>query len=92
MQVLFGILVVVAIGAWCLAIWSAMTVWRMSPAGDRFGNYFRLGCWRFGVLEERLGPSVRPVLNRYRLGFILFLASILVALATGLMNADDLVQ
>ena len=92
MQALSAILAVLAFAAWAVAMSAALTVWRISPPGEKFGNYFRLGCWRFAALEARLGPDIRPVLSRFRLGIIVFLACIAIAIAAGLMTVGDLVS
>lgn len=92
MQALSAILAVLAFAAWAVAMWAALTVWRISPPGEKFGNYIRLGCWRFAALEARFGPDIRPVLSRFRLGIIAFLACIAISIAAGLMTIGDLVS
>ena len=71
---------------WCVAVWSALTVVRMSPSGDKFANYIRLSFWRFGELESRLGLDVQPVLKRFAYGFAAFFAFVLAAVLTGFVG------
>lgn len=73
-------MVVLALGAWILAVTAAIQVWGASPTGERFGNYMRLGLLQFSYLEQRLGPSIRPALNRFRLGLLGFMACVIVAI------------
>ncbi|MGX5842496.1 hypothetical protein ACWGTI_17415 [Mesorhizobium sp. ArgA1] len=92
MQALSAILIVFGFIGWAVAMWAALAVWRVSPPGEKFGNYVRLGSWRFAALEARLGPGIRQALSRFRLGIIVFLACLVIAIATGLMTAGDLVS
>lgn len=92
MQALSVVLVVLALAGWAVAMWSALAVWRASPPGEKFANYFRLGSWRFAALEARLGPDIRPVLVRFRIGIIAFLACLAIAIATGLVTVGDVVS
>jgi hypothetical protein len=78
-------LVILALVAWVLAVSSAIKVWSMSPPGEKFGNYMRLGLLQTSYLEQRLGPSIRPTLVRYRNGLLLFLACVIVAAVAGIL-------
>jgi hypothetical protein len=48
------------------------------------------GLWRFAAIEASLGPGIRPALSRFRLGMIVFIICVIVAIATGVMTVGDL--
>jgi hypothetical protein len=61
-----------AAAAWVVAAYSAISVFRMSPKGEKVSNYFRLGRLKFTDLEDRLGPGAMPDLRRYRVALFSF--------------------
>jgi len=86
-SILFAVLILAAFAAWLLAVSSALKVWSMSPKGEKFGNYLRLGLLQFPYLEQRLGPSIQPTLRRYRLGLLGFFAFIIIAIVVSFIAA-----
>jgi hypothetical protein len=61
-----------ASAAWIVASYSAISVFRMSPKGEKVDNYFRLGRLKFAELEGRLGEGATPHLQRYRAALFSF--------------------
>lgn len=90
MQLFSRVLVALALVAWLVAMQAAITVWRLSAPGEKFSNYFRLCSWRFAALEARLGPGIRPILSRFRLGMIIFIVCVIIALVGGVMTIGNL--
>ena len=87
--VLLALLGFLALACWGLAAWAAIAVVTMSESGQRLKNYFRLGLWKFAMLETALGPSVVPHLRRYRLAFMSLSAVILcIVIVAGLLAVE----
>ena len=81
--ILFAVLGLGALGAWGVAVVSAIAVIQMAPPGDKLESYFQLGWLRLSTLRARLGPGVEPHLRRYRNALLSFLACILVGMVIG---------
>ena len=69
--------------AWIVAVWSAIAVIRLAPAGEKLRNYMRLGWWKFGEIEAAVGPAVVPHLKRYRIALLAFLAAVIGGIVIG---------
>jgi hypothetical protein len=87
-SILLSAIFAVAVAAWCVAVYSAWQVTNLSPSGQRVSNYLALGWWRFAELENRIGPEVRPVLNRYRNAFFVFFACVLGTALAGVLAGN----
>jgi hypothetical protein len=82
--VLAGILGVVAIGAWIVAVMSALSIVQLAPAGQKMSIWFTLGWWRFDKIRTVTGPAADPHIKRYVRAFLVFFAAILVAMGIGI--------
>ena len=82
--VLAGIIGVVAIGAWIVAVTSALSIAQLAPAGQRMSTWFTLGWWRFDKVRAATGPAADPHIKRYVRAFVVFFAAILVAMGIGI--------
>jgi hypothetical protein len=94
--VLFVVSVVmglVAVGAWIVALLSALSIVGLAPAGQRMSTWFALGWWRFDKVEAATGPAALPHIRRYAMAFAaLFLAILLgfvVVIAVGIVTQDN---
>lgn len=79
--IVIAILALFAVVAWVIAAIAAVQVIGMSPKGQKFRNYGRLGWWRFAELEAQLGAGVSTYLRTYQRAFIAFIVCILAATA-----------
>lgn len=73
-----------AIGAWLVAVWSAISVVRLAPPGQKVRAYFNLGWWRFAKVRASIGPAAEPHIIRFRRAFYVFfavIASVFLAVA-----------
>jgi hypothetical protein len=82
--VLAGIIGVVAIGAWIVAVTSALSIAQLAPAGQRMSTWFTLGWWRFDKVRAATGPAADPHIKRYIRAFVVFFAAIMVAMGIGI--------
>jgi hypothetical protein len=87
-SILLSAIFAIAAAAWCVAVYSAWQVTNLSPKGQKLKNYFALGWWRFAELESRIGPDVRPILDRYRNAFFVFFACVLGAALAGVLAGN----
>ncbi|MFO1122386.1 MAG: hypothetical protein U1F47_08715 [Hyphomicrobiales bacterium] len=65
-----------AIGAWLVAVWSAVSVVRLAPRGQKLRAYFNLGWWQFAKVRAAIGPAAEPHIRRFRRAFYAFFAVI----------------
>ena len=77
LTILIPLVVILAVGAWGTAVFSALSLVSLAPKGEKISTYFALGWWRFETIRTRIGPAAEPHLRRYRLAFIGFFAMIL---------------
>ena len=82
--VLAGIIGVVAIGAWIVAVISALSIVQLAPAGQKMSIWFTLGWWRFDKIRAATGPAADPHIKRYVRAFLVFFAAIIVAMGIGI--------
>ena len=82
--VLAGILGTVAVGAWIVAVVSALSIVQLAPAGQRMSLWFTLGWWRFDRVRAATGSAADPHIKRYVLACVVFFIAILLAMATGI--------
>ena len=82
--VLAGIIGLVAIGAWIVAVMSALSIVQLAPAGQRMSIWFTLGWWRFDKIRAATGPAADPHIKRYVRAFMVFFAAILIAMGIGI--------
>jgi hypothetical protein len=75
------LIVVCAVGAWMVAVYSAIAVVRLAPPGQRLSAYFNLGWWRFAKVRSAIGPAADPHINRFRYAFYVYLAVIAAIVA-----------
>jgi hypothetical protein len=84
-----GLIVIVALGAWVVALTSALSIVGLVPAGQRLKSWFALGGWRFDEIRAVGGEAVEPHLRRYQLAFAAFFAVVIAAAALGVMLGAD---
>jgi hypothetical protein len=79
LSVVIAILGLGAVGAWVVAVMSALSIIGLAPKGQKIAAYYALGWWRFAKVEAIAGPAAAPHIGRYRKAFLVFFASILLA-------------
>lgn len=77
LSILIPLVAILAVGAWGMAVISALSLVSLAPKGQKLSTYFALGWWRFETIRTRIGPAAEPHLKRYRLAFLVFFALIL---------------
>lgn len=80
-----SLIVIVAVGAWSVALWSALAIVGLVPAGQKWKSWFALGGWRFDEIRSVGGVAVEPHLKRYQLAFAAFFAVVIAAAALGVL-------
>jgi len=83
--VAIGLIVVVAFGAWAMALIAALSIVGLVPAGQKLKSWFALGGWRFDEIRAVGGVAVEPHLKRYQLAFAAFFAVVIAAAALGVL-------
>jgi len=87
--VAIGVIVIVAVGAWVVALFSALAIVGLVPAGQRLKSWFALGGWRFDEIRSVGGAAVEPHLRRYQLAFAAFFVVVIAAAALGVLLGAD---
>ncbi|MCB1379518.1 MAG: hypothetical protein KDK89_14300 [Alphaproteobacteria bacterium] len=77
LEYLLPVVMLSAVGAWLLAAWSAISVVRLAPQGQKFRAYLNLGWFRFGRVRELVGQAAEPHIRRYCYAFYIFFAVII---------------
>jgi hypothetical protein len=85
--VLAGIAGTVAVGAWIVAVVSALQIVRLAPAGQRLSTWFSLGWWRFDRIRAVAGPAANPLIKRYVWSFATFFAAVLGTIVVSMLVA-----
>jgi hypothetical protein len=80
-----ALIVIVAVGAWGVALWSALAIVGLVPAGQKMKSWFALGGWRFDEIRSVGGAAVEPHLKRFQLAFAAFFAVVIAAAALGVL-------
>jgi hypothetical protein len=88
MAALIGVFVAVALGAWLLAIASALSIVSMAPPGSRIACYFDLGAWRFRKILALIGPQAAKPIDRYKLAFAIFFCAVLAIALSAILAAS----
>ncbi len=83
--VAIGLIVIVALGAWVVALTSALSIVGLVPAGQKLKSWFALGGWRFDQVRAIGGAAVEPHLKRFQLAFAAFFAVVIAAAALGVL-------
>ena len=79
--ILVSLLGVVAFGAWITAFWSAISIWRVMPAGHRLRGFFDLGWLKFDSIRELAGPEADRYTKRYVYALVVFFVTIAAFMA-----------
>jgi hypothetical protein len=87
--VLGGIAGTVAVGAWIVALASALQIVRLAPAGQRLSVWFTLGWWRFDKIRAIAGPAANPLIRRYVWAFATFFVAVVFIIVISLLVAID---
>jgi hypothetical protein len=85
--VLAGIAGTVAVGAWIVAVVSALQIVRLAPAGQRLSAWFTLGWWRFDRIRSVAGPAANPLIKRYVWSFAAFFVAVLGTIVISMLIA-----
>jgi hypothetical protein len=83
--VLAGIAGTIAVGAWIVAVVSALQIVRLVPAGKRLSAWFDLGWWRFDNIRAVAGPAADPLIKRYVLSFAAFFVAVLGTIVVSIL-------
>ena len=78
---LVGLLALIAFAAWGTALMSAVTLWRMMPAGHRLKSLFSLGWLQFDSIREIAGPEADRYTRRYVWALVVFFVVIALLMA-----------
>jgi hypothetical protein len=73
---LFGL---VAVGAWIVALVSALSILNLVPSGQKLSAWFQIGWWQFDKIKAVAGPAAEPHIKRYTMAFLTFFGAILAS-------------
>ena len=76
-----GILFLLALVCWGIALRAAMVIARASPGASTLSVFWRRQRWDFAGLRQQAGPAVAPQITLYKRAFMGFFAAILAFLA-----------
>jgi len=79
--ILVSLLGVIAFGAWITAFWSAISIWRLMPAGHRLKGFFDLGWLKFDSIRDLAGPEADSYTRRYVYALVVFFVAIAAFMA-----------
>ena len=81
LAVVGSLLAVVAFVAWITALWSALSLWRLMPAGHPLKNIFNLGWLQFDSIRDIAGPAADRHSRRYVYALVVFFITIAAFMA-----------
>ena len=81
LAVVGSLLAIVAFGAWITALWSALSLWRLMPAGHPLKNIFSLGWLQFDSIRDIAGPAADRHSRRYVYALVVFFITIAAFMA-----------
>ena len=81
LAILVGILALIAGSAWITAFLSAISIWRVMPAGHRLRGFFDLGWLKFDSIRELAGPEADRYTKRYVYALVVFFVAIAAFMA-----------
>ncbi|RYG95383.1 MAG: hypothetical protein EON57_16745 [Alphaproteobacteria bacterium] len=87
--VAIGLIVIAALGAWIVALLSALSIVGQAPAGQKWKSWSALGGWRFDEIRAIGGVAVEPHLKRFQLAFAAFFVVVIAAAALGVLLGAD---
>ena len=76
-----GILFLLALICWGVALRAAMVIARAVPGASTLSVFWRLQRWEFAGLRQQAGATIEPQIALYKRAFIGFFAAILAFLA-----------
>ena len=71
------VIALVAVAAWCVAVFSAFRVITLVPAGQRLKAWSSLGWWQFDKVRGLAGDAAVPHVKRYIQAFVAFFAAVI---------------
>ena len=74
--ILVSLLSAVAFGAWIVALVSAISIWRIMPAGHKLKSLFSLGWLNFDSIRQTAGPAADRYTKRYVWALVVFFVAI----------------
>jgi hypothetical protein len=81
LAIFVGMLALIAAGAWIMAFWSAISIWRAIPAGHRLKSFFDLGWLKFDSIRDLAGPEADRYTKRYVYALVVFFVAIAAFMA-----------
>lgn len=81
LALLSSLLTLVAFGAWITALWSAISIWRLMPAGHRLKSLFSLGWLQFDSIRDVAGLEADRYTKRYVYALVVFFVTIAAFMA-----------
>ena len=76
-----GLLGLVAFGAWITALWSALSLWRLMPAGHRLKSIWSLGWLQLDSIRDIAGPDADQHTKRYVYALVTFFVAVAAFMA-----------
>ena len=76
LALLVSLLSAVAFGSWIVALVSAISIWRMMPAGHKLKSLFSLGWLNFDSIRQTAGPDADRYTKRYVWALVVFFVAI----------------
>ena len=81
--VLIGVLGVLAVFSWFIAVISAIRVVALAPKGKKVSVYGKLGWWQFDEIRKTIGPAADQPIRVYQRAFIAFIGLVFAAMIAG---------
>ncbi len=81
LSILIGAAGLLVIGAWTLAIISAIQIVSLAPKGEKIRVYGQLGWWQFDRIRATVGPAAEQPMRTYRRAFIVFIVIVILSAA-----------
>lgn len=82
--IFIGVIGLLAVVAWIVAVVSAIRIVGLAPKGQRIRNYVRLGWWQFADIRQDLGPAADLHIRSYQRAFLVFFACIFAGMIFGI--------
>lgn len=87
--IVVGVVGLLAVFSWIVAVIAAIQVVRLAPKGERMRTYGRLGWWQFAQIRADLGEAVSPHITAYQRAVAAFLFLVIAGIAVGMFLATQ---
>lgn len=85
LPILIGVLGLLVVVAWIVAVMAAIQIVNLAPRGEKIRTYGQLGWWQFDKIRATIGPAAELPIRTYQRAFIVFIVIVILGAAGGVL-------